>query len=92
MPHGQWIRGWEIEGKDGGMYPCGVTCDRQAIPYAGERIGRELETHPYLCRFIDTTTAVSLARVLSPDHPLTRSESRHWKMELLRWSASASSW
>ena len=28
---GQWIRGWEIEGKDGGMYPCGVTCDRQAI-------------------------------------------------------------
>ncbi len=81
---GQWIRGWEIEGKDGGMYPCGVTCDRQAIPYADERIGAELKTHPYLCRFIDTTTASPWRECYAPSHPLTRSESRHWKMELLR--------
>jgi hypothetical protein len=81
---GQWIRGWEIEGKDGGMYPCGVTCDRQAIPYAEERIGQELRTKPYRCRFIDTTTAAPWRECFSPAHPLTRSESRHWKMELLR--------
>ncbi len=81
---GQWIRGWEIEGRDGGMYPCGVTCDRQAIPYAQERIGQELKTHPYLCRFIDTTTASPWRECYAPKHPLTRSESRHWKMELLR--------
>ena len=81
---GQWIRGWEIEGKDGGMYPCGVTCDRQAIPYAEERIGQELKTHPYLCRFIDTTTAAPWRECYAPSHPLNRSESRHWKMELLR--------
>jgi hypothetical protein len=81
---GSWIRGWEIEGKDGGMYPCGVTCDRQAIPYAEERIGAELKTKPYLCRFIDTTTASPWRECYAPAHPLTRSESRHWKMELLR--------
>ena len=81
---GQWLRGWEIEGKDGGMYPCGVTCDRQALPYAVDRIGRELESKPYLCRFIDTTTASPWRECYHPDHPVTRSESRHWKMELLR--------
>jgi hypothetical protein len=82
--NGRWIRGWEIEGKDGGMYPCGVTCDRQAMPYAEERIGEDLKTKPYLCRFIDTTTASPWRECYAPAHPLTRSESRHWKMELLR--------
>ena len=31
---GQWVRGWEVEGKDGQWYPCGVLCDRQAPDYA----------------------------------------------------------
>ncbi|MGC8644399.1 MAG: glycoside hydrolase, partial [Isosphaeraceae bacterium] len=83
-PNGQWLRGWEIEGRDGGMYPCGVTCDRQAIPYAIERIGQELKSKPYLCRFIDTTTAAPWRECYDLHHPVTRSESRHWKMELLR--------
>jgi hypothetical protein len=81
---GQWVHGWEVETKDGKMYPCGVLCDRQAPPYARKRISEELKTHPYLCRFIDTTTASPWRECYSPDHPLTRSESRHWKMELLR--------
>ena len=66
-PHrqdGQWVRGWEVEAKDGPMIPCGVLCDRQALAYAKRRIPPELATHPYRCRFIDTTTATPVARML----------------------------
>jgi hypothetical protein len=82
--NGDWIRGWQVKGKDDQWYPCGVLCDRQAISYARKRIGEELKTHPYLCRFIDTTTASPWRECYSAEHPVTRSESRHWKMELLR--------
>jgi hypothetical protein len=82
---GQWLRGWEVEGKDGGMYPCGVLCDRQAVEYARRRIPDELETHPYRCRFIDTTTASPWRECYDKDHPMTRSDSRRWKMELLKY-------
>lgn len=81
---GDWIRGWRVKGKDGKMYPCGVLCDRLAPDYARRRIPPELETHAYQCRFIDTTTASPWRECYSEKHPLTRSESRHWKMELLR--------
>jgi len=75
--------GWRVKGKDGQMYPCGVLCDKQAIQYAGQRVPEELKTHPYRCRFIDTTTASPWRECYHPDHPMTRSDSRHWKMELL---------
>ncbi len=77
--------GWQVKGKDGQMYPCGVLCDKQALKYAQERVPAELKTHPYRCRFIDTTTASPWRECFHPDHPMTRSESRHWKMELLRY-------
>ena len=80
---GQWTRGWEVEGKDGQMYPCGVLCDRQAADYARRRIPEELKTHPYRCRFIDTTTASPWRECYDPKHPMTRSESREFKMQLL---------
>lgn len=80
---GDWIRGWEVEGKDGGMYPCGVTCDLRAPDYAVRRIGEELKTHPYQSRFLDTTTASSWRECYDPKHPATRSESRKAKMDLL---------
>ncbi len=81
---GDWIRGWGVTGKDGTMYPCGVLCDRLAPDYARRRISPELKTHHYQCRFIDTTTASPWRECYSESHPLNRSESRHWKMELLR--------
>ncbi len=84
-PDGDWRRGWRVKGKDGEWYPCGVLCDRQAVAYARRRIPPELETHPYRCRFIDTTTASAWRECYHPDHPMTRSESRRWKMELLRF-------
>jgi hypothetical protein len=82
---GQWERGWQVRAKDGEMIPCGVLCDRQAVEYARRRIPPELKTHPYRCRFIDTTTASPWRECYSKDHPMTRSESCHWKMELLRY-------
>jgi hypothetical protein len=83
--HGRWERGWEVEGKDGKRYPCGVLCDRQAVAYAKERIPEDLKTHPYGCRFIDTTTAAPWRECYHPDHPMTRSESRAFKVDLLRY-------
>jgi len=80
---GEWVRGWEVETKDGKRVPCGVLCDRQAPPYAERRIPADLKDHPYRCRFIDTTTASPWRECWSPDHPMTRSESRRCKMDLL---------
>ena len=80
---GEWTRGWRVKGKDGEWYPCGVLCDRQAVDYARRRIPAELKTHPYQSRFIDTTTASSWRECYHPDHPMTRSESKKFKMDLL---------
>lgn len=82
-PHGDWIRGWRVRAKDGQMIPCGVLCDRRAPDYARRRIPAELKTHPYQCRFIDTTTASPWRECYHPHHPMTRSDSRRWKMKLL---------
>ena len=82
---GEPRKGWRVKGKDGQMYPCAVLCDKQAPKYAAERVPAELETHAYRSRFIDTTTASPWRECYHPDHPMTRSDSRHWKMELLRF-------
>ncbi len=53
------------------------------MTYAKRRIPLELQTHPYLCRFIDTTTASEWRECYDPDHPMTRSEGREFRMDLL---------
>jgi hypothetical protein len=73
---GEWVHGWEVETKDGKRLPCGTLCDRQALPYAKARIPAELATHPYRCRFLDTTTASPWRECYHPDHPMTRTESK----------------
>jgi hypothetical protein len=81
---GQPIRGWEIEVKGSQeMVPCAVLCDLRAPDYALKRIDRELQSHPYQCRFIDTTTATPWRECYHPDHPMTRTQSRVAKMNLL---------
>jgi hypothetical protein len=82
---GDWRKGWQVRGRDGKMYPCAVLCDRQALKYAAERVPAELKNNPYRCRFIDTTTASPWRECYDPAHLMTRSDSRHWKMELLRY-------
>lgn len=82
---GNWLRGWAVKGRDDKWYPCGVICDRRAPDYARQRIPAELATHPYRCRFIDTTTAAPWHECYATNHPMTRTESRRWKMDLLRY-------
>ena len=82
---GDWRKGWQVTGKDGQMYPCGVLCDKQALKYARQRVPEDLKTHAYRCRFIDTTTASPWRECYDSNHPMTRSESKYWKMELLRY-------
>jgi len=82
---GDWRKGWQVRGQDGKMYPCAVLCDKQALKYAAERVPAEIKNSPYRCRFIDTTTASPWRECYDPAHLMTRSDSRHWKMELLRY-------
>jgi hypothetical protein len=81
--NGDWQRGWGVKGKQGEWHYCGVLCDSRALDYARQRIPAELATHPYHCRFIDTTTASPWNECYSTNHPMTRTESREWKMKLL---------
>lgn len=82
---GQWIKGWGVTAKDGTLLNCGVLCDRRAIDYARERVPADMTTHPYLGRFIDTTTASAWRECYDPEHPMTRTESKEAKMALLRY-------
>ena len=77
--------GWEVKGKDGVDYPCAVLCDARAVDYARKRVPAELAVHPYRCRFIDTTTASPWRECYHTNHPMTRSDSRRCKMDLLRY-------
>jgi hypothetical protein len=81
--NGDWQHGWGVKGTNSIMYDCGVLCDSRALDYARVRIPADLASHPYLCRFIDTTTASPWNECYDPHHPMTRTESREWKMKLL---------
>jgi hypothetical protein len=88
--NGEWVRGWKVEAKNGEMISCGTLCDRQAVAYAKRRIPLELATHSYRCRFIDTTTASPWRECYHPNHPMTRTESKQFKMELLQYISEGS--
>ena len=83
-PDGHWRQGWEIEAKGGGMIPCAVICDAKALPYARKRIAEDLANKPFTARFLDTTVAAPWRECYHPDHPMTRSQSRQAKMDLLK--------
>jgi len=83
--NGDWLRGWGVRGREGEWYHCGVICDKRAPEFAARRILADLATHPYRCRFIDTTTAAPWHECYDTNHPMTRTESREWKMKLLEY-------
>ncbi len=83
--NGEWERGWGVPGRAGDWFYCGLLCDEFAPGYAARRITAELATHPYRCRFIDTTTAMPWQECYDPHHPMTRTDSRKWKMKLLNY-------
>ncbi|MEI6647039.1 MAG: glycoside hydrolase [bacterium] len=83
-PDGTLRQAWGVERKDGnGMVHCVSLCDRQSLPYARERIKKELETKLFKCRFIDTATACSWQECWNPAHPMTRTDSREARIKLL---------
>ncbi|MCF7674445.1 MAG: glycoside hydrolase [Akkermansiaceae bacterium] len=76
--------GWEVERKDGeGRIACAVICDSKALPYARKRITADLKDKPFKARFLDTTVAAPWFECYHPDHPMTRAQSKEWKMKLL---------
>jgi len=82
---GQWKRGWKVAGTDGAWYSCGVLNDELALGFAKRRIPTDLATHRYRARFIDTATASAWNEDFSSSHPLTRTQSRAWRMKLLAY-------
>jgi hypothetical protein len=84
LPDGSTMPGWVIRGGDT-EYPGGVVCSPRGLEHAQAQMPADLAAHPYRCRFIDTTTASSWRECYHPDHPTSRSEDKHYKMELLRF-------
>ena len=82
---GNWTKGWTADAKDPSKprIPCGVLCDLKAPSYAEKRLSALLETTPYRCQFIDTTVASPWRECWNPDHPMTRTDSKNARMELL---------
>ena len=79
-----WRRAWGVKAKDGTWTHCAMMCDSVAPAYERRNVSNELKTKPYNTRFIDTTVAAPWQTCWNPAHPMTRSDSRRWKMELLR--------
>jgi hypothetical protein len=77
---GDWIKGWES--RPGVFFA--VMCDVQGVKYADEIIGLDLQNTPVKCRFVDTTMCTAWHECYSPDHPMTRTQSRDARVELLR--------
>lgn len=80
----EWRHAWPVKAKDGTWTYCAMMCDATAPKYERRNVTEELKTKPYNTRFIDTTVAAPWQTCWNPAHPMTRSDSRHWKMELLR--------
>ncbi|MDR0336310.1 MAG: glycoside hydrolase [Planctomycetaceae bacterium] len=85
-PNGNWRKGWGVEQKDKTLprIHCAVMCDSKAVAYARGRISTELETKPFKARFIDVTMAASWYECYHPNHPMTRSDSKRYRTELLK--------
>jgi hypothetical protein len=89
LPNGQWLKGWAHHQRhaDGSetVYEGGVINSERGLERARQEIPADLKTHPYKCRFIDTTTASPFREDYNPAHPLTRSQDRAFKMKLLEF-------
>lgn len=91
LPNGDWMKGWaDIRHNADGTqttFQGGVICSPRGLLRARQQIPADLKTHPYLCRFLDTTTASPWRECFNPAHPLTRSQDRAYKMALLDFCA-----
>ena len=87
--NGDWMKGWAHPDKhaDGTItwYQGGVISSGAGLLRAKTKIPEDLKRIPYLARFIDTTTASPFREDYNPLHPLTRTEDRRNKMDLLNF-------
>ena len=79
-----WLRSRTVATKDGYETHCATMCDMVAPVYARRRILGELSRKPFSFWFIDHAASEPWHECSNPAHPMTRSESRYWRMELLR--------
>lgn len=79
-----WRKAWSVKAKDGTWTYCACMCDAVSGKYCREHVTKELATHPYNTRFIDVTTAHGWDTCNNPAHPMTRTDSKMWRMDLLR--------
>ena len=79
-----WRKAWGVKAKDGTWTYCGCMCDAVSAKFCRRNVGRELREKPYNTRFIDVTTAAGWDVCSNPAHPMTRGESRAYRMDLLR--------
>ncbi len=79
-----WTRAWGVKAKDGTWTYCANMCDATAPKYERRNVTEELKKKPYNTRFIDTTVASQWRECYNPAHPMTRTQSKNHRMELLR--------
>ncbi len=85
---GSFVQAWGVERKDNNGYiNCVALCDITAPKYARQKIQDELVQKNFGSRFFDTTTASSLRECYSSAHPMTRTDSRKSRFELLSISS-----
>ena len=89
---GQWLmRDREGQVRKGGRWLGGrayLTCSKKALELAERpqnlpEVARIVGPCAY---FIDTTYAVGLQECFAPEHPLTRADDLHWKVELSKYA------
>ncbi len=89
LANGEWMKGWAhyLKNADGTqtVFQGGVINSQRGLERARQEIPLDLKTKAYGCRFIDTTTASPFREDYNPAHPLTRSEDRKYKMQLLEY-------
>jgi hypothetical protein len=83
-PDGSRLPGWvdRVNGKD---YPGGVISSGRSLVWEQKKVPVDLADHPYGARFLDTVTASPLREDWSPAHPLSRSDDKANKLEMLAW-------
>ncbi|MGO9258114.1 MAG: glycoside hydrolase [Bryobacteraceae bacterium] len=91
LPSGDWMKGWahHRNNPDGtqAIFQGGVISSSRQLERARQRIPQELARAPLKAYFIDTTTASPWREDYNPAHPLTRSEDRKYKMQLLEYAS-----
>lgn len=77
-------KAWGVKMKDGSWRYSTCMCDAVSAKFCRAHVSADLKEHPYTARFIDVTTAAGWDVCGNPAHPMTHSDSRAYRMDLLR--------